>query len=83
MYLPHTQAPTKPVPEKNHFKSSLRAAGGVLVRTGRCFLGSQFLRVGAKSGVNSVKAPLGTAVLFQIVAEPHNFYRILTVVLGS
>ena len=63
--------------------SRLRARGGFQVRRGRYFLGSCFLCAGAINGVNWVKAPPGTAVLYQILADPHNFDRAPTVGLGS
>lgn len=63
--------------------SRLRARGGFEVRRGRCFLDFCFLCVGTINGVNWGKAPPDTAVLFQILADPHNFDRAPTVALGS
>ena len=52
----------------------LRARGCFQERKGRCFSGSRFL-FWAINGVNWINQPPGTAVLFQILADPHNFYR--------
>lgn len=69
--LPHP-LPAKPLTERA--TSRLRAGGGFQGRKGRCFLGSCFL-FGAINGVKWIKQPPDTAILFQILADPHSFYR--------